>query len=237
MRRVLLALGIRGAGGNYETVRRRIDELGIDRSHLNTPVRSPVWDLDDEELTSAVRDAASLTDVLRRFSIRSTFNTRNVLRKRIHALGLATDHFDELRPHKGGLHPANPPTPLEEILVRNSSYRKCSDLRERLIREGLKQRRCEQCGRSEWNGLSIPLELDHVNGIRDDNRLENLRILCPNCHSQTSTFRGRNIGRYERAPVPQMAEGSGLNPLSVWVRLPPGARATKVGDGQRRFAI
>ena len=51
-----------------------------------------------------------------------------------------------------------------------------------------------ECHLASWNGRPIPLELDHVNGRRTDNRLDNLRILCPNCHAQTDTYRGRNIG-------------------------------------------
>jgi len=72
-----------------------------------------------------------------------------------------------------------------------------NELKMRLIRERLKQARCEACGRDRWNGTHIPLELDHINGRRDDNRLDNLRILCPNCHAQTPTYRGRNIGAAE----------------------------------------
>jgi 5-methylcytosine-specific restriction endonuclease McrA len=70
---------------------------------------------------------------------------------------------------------------------------KTSHLRRRLIAEGVERRRCEICGSESWNGRPIPLELDHVNGRRDDNRLENLRLVCPNCHAQTPTYRGRNI--------------------------------------------
>ena len=54
---------------------------------------------------------------------------------------------------------------------------------------------CEECGLAVWNGRPIPLELDHVNGRYTDNRLENLRILCPNCHAQTPTYRAKNIAR------------------------------------------
>jgi hypothetical protein len=70
-----------------------------------------------------------------------------------------------------------------------------SQLRVRLIREGYKTHVCESCGINEWNGKPISLELDHISGIRFDNSLENLRLLCPNCHSQTHTFRGRNIAK------------------------------------------
>jgi hypothetical protein len=83
--------------------------------------------------------------------------------------------------------------PLEKVLVAGRRIQS-NRLKERLIREGLKRRRCELCERQDWNGRPIPLELDPVNGRRDDNRLENLRIVCPNCHAQTSTYRGRNIG-------------------------------------------
>ena len=65
-------------------------------------------------------------------------------------------------------------------------------LRKRLIREGYKSNECESCGISEWNGQSITMELDHVDGNNGNNSLDNLRLLCPNCHSQTPTFRGRN---------------------------------------------
>ena len=75
-------------------------------------------------------------------------------------------------------------------------------LKMRLVNEGYKNLECEECGiQNEWNGKSIVLELDHMNGDNKDNRLENLKILCPNCHSQTPTFRGRKLKNRFISPV------------------------------------
>jgi 5-methylcytosine-specific restriction endonuclease McrA len=64
-----------------------------------------------------------------------------------------------------------------------------------LVREGVLERRCAECGRERWRDGLIPLELDHVDGDRTNNLLENLRLLCPTCHALTDTYCGRNIGR------------------------------------------
>ena len=64
-----------------------------------------------------------------------------------------------------------------------------------LLKAGIIENRCDGCGLSEWRGRHISIQLDHRNGIRDDHRLENLRMLCPNCHSQTDTFAAKNIRR------------------------------------------
>lgn len=81
--------------------------------------------------------------------------------------------------------------PLKELLVAGV-YRGRRNLKLRLLREGLKSEVCEECGLSAWRAQPISLALHHENGNRDDNRLSNLRLLCPNCHSQTTTFAGRN---------------------------------------------
>lgn len=81
---------------------------------------------------------------------------------------------------------------IELLLVRGSSRNGRCNLKKRLIDAGIKEDRCEQCGITEWLGRKLGIHLHHKNGDGTDNRLENLEMLCPNCHSQTDTYGGRN---------------------------------------------
>lgn len=150
----------------------------------------------DEELVTAVGSARSWAEVHRRLGIEVGGSTYRRLQERAADLGLDTSHFSGRRWATGRANPLRVTArPLQEILVEDSDYDKTHELRRRLLREGLKGARCESCGKDEWNGRPTPLQLDHVNGNRRDNRLENLRILCPNCHAQTDTWCGKNIRR------------------------------------------
>lgn len=84
--------------------------------------------------------------------------------------------------------------PLEKVLTEHSEYNR-TKLKERLISTGIKEYKCECCGISEWLGKPISLQLHHLNGIHNDNRLSNLQLLCPNCHSQTANYgtKGRGL--------------------------------------------
>ena len=104
------------------------------------------------------------------------------------------------RPNPGskGVKKPSTPTrsiPLNEILEGKHPQYQTFKLKNRLINEGLKTNSCEECGITRWNDKPLMCELDHINGNSYDHRLENLRMLCPNCHSQTHTFRAKNIGR------------------------------------------
>ena len=86
--------------------------------------------------------------------------------------------------------------PIERLLVADT-YRSRHNVKLRLLGEGLKENRCEACGLTEWLGRPLSMALHHVNGDGRDNRLENLQLLCPNCHSQTDNFSGRGRRRLE----------------------------------------
>lgn len=100
---------------------------------------------------------------------------------------------------RGDLVPRSHLIPLDELLVEGRRTNR-RHLKARLVRAGLKEDRCEQCGITDWNGSPLSLAVHHVNGHADDNRLHNIALLCPNCHSQTDTFAGRNLRR-TRPPV------------------------------------
>jgi len=103
--------------------------------------------------------------------------------------GIETSHFDPNAVRARALR--RKPVPLQTLLVEHSTASR-QNVKRRLLLEGIKQPVCELCGQDEiWRGGRMALVLDHINGIADDNRLENLQIVCPNCHSQTENFSGR----------------------------------------------
>ncbi len=105
--------------------------------------------------------------------------------------GFCAASWDKAR-KRGEVTPRPAGMPIEELLVG----RRCrTHVKLRLIRAGLLENRCDECGLTDWRGRPLSIHIDHINGVRGDNRLENLRMLCPNCHSQTDTFGGRNMKR------------------------------------------
>jgi hypothetical protein len=145
---------------------------------------------DEDSARRAVASSRCYSEALRKLGLRPAGGNHSIFRKYVDEVWkIPTEHFDASAIRKVALrHDA---IPLSAVLVEGSTYSRAT-LKRRLYDEGLKARRCEQCGQGEiWCGKRVSLSLDHINGVPDDNRLENLRILCPNCNAALDTHCGR----------------------------------------------
>lgn len=143
-----------------------------------------------EEFTISWNESLSISECARKLNLASYGSTYETLKKTALELNLTRDHMTGKGWNTNGYNPRIP-IPLSEVMVENSDYSRGS-LKKRLIEEKILDYLCDICGISNWLNSTLVLHLDHINGINNDNRLENLRLLCPNCHSQTSTYTGRN---------------------------------------------
>jgi hypothetical protein len=144
----------------------------------------------DNEFVEAIKTSQSIREVLLKLNLKAAGGNYKCFHNRIKELNISIDHFiDPKGWNKGKVF--GPKRNIKEYLS-NEFPILSHKLKNRLLAEGLKEHKCEFCGITEWNEKPAPIELDHINGNHHDNRLENLRILCPNCHAQTDTYRGKN---------------------------------------------
>lgn len=148
----------------------------------------------DAEFSQMVSEAINMASLLRTLGYSHQGATYRKLQGEIKRLGLDTTHWKGQRTLRSDGRQFAEPAPLTEVLVENSTYTRFS-LKKRLVQEGILNYACAECGLSEWRGQRLSLHLDHINGNPTDNRLPNLRLLCPNCHSLTETYCGKNKKR------------------------------------------
>ena len=146
----------------------------------------------DEQLRQAATQSTSIIQALRLLGVSARGCSYRNFRIYAERAGVDISHFTSRGHLKGKSHNWSYARPLSEILIENSDYLSTSNLKRRLLREKVLVNSCYKCGINAWHGQKLSLVLDHINGNNRDNRKENLRLLCPNCHSQTPTFAGRN---------------------------------------------
>ncbi|MER5477819.1 HNH endonuclease signature motif containing protein [Streptomyces sp. NPDC002734] len=185
MEEVIAFLGARPYANLGRYLKKRFAFFGIDISHFTDSRDSMRPGV--AALTAAVAGAVSVADVLRRLGLRDSTTTRRRLRTWLQEAELSTAHFLG-QAHQRGKQGTR--RPAEDILVvHNNAYRTKTRLLRRALAEIGVPERCARCGTgSAWDGKPMTLEIDHINGDRRDDRRENLRLLCPNCHALTPTW-------------------------------------------------
>lgn len=154
-----------------------------------------IYELTDEQFVNLIKNCTNISEVLFKlnYSIAGNSWAFSLVRRRMEELGLNTCDFKGKNAiSKNCEREVN----LDKLFSTNSKHTRAV-LRRYILKHNLIPYCCKICGCKEWNGKTLSLELDHINGINNDNRLENLRFLCPNCHSQTTTYGSRNQQRNE----------------------------------------
>lgn len=173
-------LGYKSASCYPKYLKPRLDALGLIVKRLansNNP---------DEAVIEAARGANSVSEVMRRLGLTTTGYAHYRFKIRLKRLGVDVESMKGSAWNRGTR--TGDRRLLSDYLVLDGPFITSSALRKKLIKAGLKENICECCGQDgEWYGQPLTMQLDHRNGRRNDCRLENLWLLCPNCHTQTPT--------------------------------------------------
>jgi len=145
-----------------------------------------------EQVILAVKNSTSIRQVLNKLGLKEAGGNYSSIHKLINKLEIDTKHFSGQSWNKGIKF--GPKRPIEDYLSNQQTINS-HKLRKRLINDKIFPYKCSNCHLSQWLDQPIPLELEHIDGNHNNNSLDNLTLLCPNCHAMTSTYRGKNIGK------------------------------------------
>jgi hypothetical protein len=192
IREVLEYMGLPPQDSPYGHIRKKLDQYGIDTSHFTSGRRYGPDILARDQLVAAVKASFSLAGTLRLLGRADNGAGRALVKRSIEAHGISTEHFTGQGHFLGASSPCR--KPAQEILRRldPAAPRTKTALLRRALDDLDVPHECAACGIGDvWRGKRLVLEIDHINGDRIDNRRENLRYLCPSCHSQTESFSNR----------------------------------------------
>lgn len=169
-----------------------------DHAPPNPQMKIKPWT--NEEFITAVSISNSLADVLRNLNIDTkSYGHYKMIKRYIKKLNCNTSHFlskEDLRTLQNDKlalsNKARPKATLKDLLVENGEYSHIKTIKKLIIKDKILPYECVECKLSTWRGKPISLHIDHISGNPTDNRLTNLRFLCPNCHSQTDTYCGKS---------------------------------------------
>ena len=155
-----------------------------------------IYELTDEQFINIIKSSTNVSEVLFKlgYSVKGNSWGFSQVRKRMDDLNISPSEF---KGKSAMVEKTKQSNLTAEMLFKENCKHNRNCLRRFIIKNNILPYRCEICGTSEWNGKTLSLEIDHINGINNDNRLENLRFLCPNCHSQTTTYGSRNQQKNE----------------------------------------
>jgi hypothetical protein len=150
----------------------------------------PTWT--KEQFINAIKNSKSISQVFKKLGLSSGTSNYTTFHKYKEKWNLDTSHFNKNQVIRESVlkTKSKTKTPLKDILTKKSYYNRVH-LKNRLIKEGLLKYECYTCGIIDWCEKKLSLQIDHINGNSIDNRLKNLQLLCPNCHSQTDSFAGK----------------------------------------------
>jgi 5-methylcytosine-specific restriction endonuclease McrA len=164
--------------------------------------RSKIWKLPSHEFAILVSKSNTIGDILKYFGLKNKGGNSNTVKQRIISEGIDMSHIVLGKGSNRGKKFASKKT-HEELFCSNSTAQR-KDVKYRILKDNLIKYECNECGLiDKWNNKKLVLHLEHINGVSNDHRLENLCFLCPNCHSQTDTYAGK---RFKKPSKPKQSQ-------------------------------